>query len=202
MDRNSVIGLLLIGLILMVFTYVNKPEREALEQQKAQEQLAGKKEDSLIVRSDTIQNQAFTAMYGPLAPAASGVDSFYFLTNDRMRMRISAKGGYIDQVQLIGYNTWAKDSLILFKPDSTKFFVSIPFENRYISTGDLYFTPEKQGEVRVSGKDSVTYTLIAAGIDGKALIYTYKLHGDSYLQDRRLLQMKPPEFHRKRYSDH
>lgn len=204
MDRNSVIGLLLIGLILMVFTYVNKPEREALEQQKAQEQLAGKKEDSLIVRSDTIQNQnkftalsdtslsdslknqAFTAMYGPLAPAASGVDSFYFLTNDRMRMRISAKGGYIDQVQLIGYNTWAKDSLILFKPDSTKFFVSIPFENRYISTGDLYFTPEKQGEVRVSGKDSVTYTLIAAGIDGKALIYTYKLHGDSYMLDVKL----------------
>lgn len=202
MDRNSVIGLLLIGLILVVFTYVNKPDREALEKQQAQEQLAAIRADSLAATKPTTQPLAAVladtmvtdsalavennARFGPMAPAATGRDSFYFLSNDRMRIRISAKGGFIDQVELPDYQTWEKDSLVLFKPDSTRFNISIPFGNRFVSTEDLYFTPEKAGALKVSGKDSAEFVMVARGASGAEISLTYRIKGDAYLMDVRM----------------
>lgn len=200
MDRNSVIGLLLIGLILMVFTYVNQPEREALEQQKMREQVSSPKKDPVAVdipvkdtlgtavatdslMNDTLLRSKNQAMFGPLAPAAVGSDSFYFVSNDKMRMRIAAKGGFIDQVELRGFKTWEMDSLALFRPDSARFNIILPFGNRFVSTADLYFQPETRGNLVVSGNDSAAFVMVAKGENGASVAYTYKIRGNSYLID-------------------
>lgn len=59
MDRNSIIGLLLMGLIIFGFTYINRPsaeelERQRIEREQMQAQEAEKATDSGALKFDSI----------------------------------------------------------------------------------------------------------------------------------------------------
>ena len=189
----------MIGLVLVVFTFINKPDREALEKQRASEKQKSETlattapEKNIQVKNDTslsigqpkdsIRINALKSSFGPMAPAFEGRDSFFIIENDLMKARISSKGGYIDRVMLKKYKNWKKDSLVLFNPDSALLNITLPFGNQFLSLADLYFLPKGKLTSKLSGNDTLNIVFAANGSEGKTIEYTYKFKGNSYLID-------------------
>lgn len=156
MDRNSVIGLLLIGAIMVVFTMVNQPDREALEKQK-QEQITKDslesiqkatsaeidlKADSFIINGQPT-NQFVSTLPNEERPEIKA-ERFY-LENESVKITFSSRGGIPEQFELKDYKTWQKKPLELFLPDSSLFsFNLLNSSNKAFETSSLAFVLDQQ----------------------------------------------------------
>ena len=115
MDRNTIIGLTLIFILLMVWQQFMAPtEAEIQEQQARQDSIAQvqAREDSLkAVAKDTVEAVQLVetvddslallrqqAAFGPFAAAADGEEQTLVLENDLMKVNLSSKGGRITSV--------------------------------------------------------------------------------------------------------
>jgi YidC/Oxa1 family membrane protein insertase len=158
MDRNSITGIVLIGLILIIFSVLNRPSQEEID-------AARRRQDSLeIVRQKQISEEArqitredisqdaplaepdteqemdrLQNRYGDFALAATGTDEMYVVENEKIRVSISAKGGRPWSVRLKEFQTWDSLPLILFEGDGNSFGLNFFAQNRSISTNDLFF---------------------------------------------------------------
>ncbi len=220
MDRNSIVGIVLIFLILIGFSYLNRPSKEQIAAAKRTrdsiEQVeAAKQREAEIARdavSDSLQLAGGVAvsdsaaaeqrkeLYGAFADAASGVETFYTLENNLMKVVVSNKGGRIYSVELKGYKTYDGKPLILFDGDKNEFGMNFFAQNRSIQTENFYFVPsseekslmvsgpsvkkgkegnEKFNEESKGESKSLGMRLMAG--DGKYLEYKYTITHNSYL---------------------
>ncbi|MBP5307267.1 MAG: membrane protein insertase YidC [Paludibacteraceae bacterium] len=196
MDKNTIIGFVLIALILFGFQYFNQPSEEELAAAKQQQEQLLKqqaREDSIKAvnaqnkaeQGDTIStadaDSAAATRLGEFAPAATGSDEVFCLENDKVRLSISAKGGQIAAAQLKGFTTNAGDSLLLFNADKDGSFYSFRFitnTDRIIDTRDLYF--QQVGSVVRNGVKSTLTIRLATNTDAW-IDYVYSLNDGDYM---------------------
>ena len=179
MDKNSIIGIILIFGILIVFSIMNQPseedieaakrrrdsiaqveaEKKALEQQQAEQQ----SEETLseTVLPDTINADAELQQkideFGVFGKAAIGEQEFYIIENNLLKITLTNKGGRIYSVELKDYQTHDSLPLILFDGDETQFGLSFFAQNRSIQTDQLFFEPSfTQQSLVVSGPEVST----------------------------------------------
>ncbi|SHI67933.1 YidC/Oxa1 family membrane protein insertase [Tangfeifania diversioriginum] len=179
MDKNSIIGIILIFGILIVFSIMNQPseedieaakrrrdsiaqveaEKKALEQQQAEQQ----SEETLseTVLPDTINADAELQQkideFGVFGKAAIGDQEFYTIENNLLKITLTNKGGRIYSVELKDYQTHDSLPLILFDGDETQFGLSFFAQNRSIQTDQLFFEPSfTQQSLVVSGPEVST----------------------------------------------
>ncbi|HBN63827.1 MULTISPECIES: membrane protein insertase YidC [Duncaniella] len=99
MDRNSIIGLLLMGLIIFGFTYINRPsaeelERQRIEREQMQAQEAEKATDSGALKFDSITPAEIATIKSTVrelgvTDSLTGVST---LRVDKVDLRLSADG--------------------------------------------------------------------------------------------------------------
>jgi YidC/Oxa1 family membrane protein insertase len=193
MDKNTVIGFVLIGLVLFLFTWLNRPTPEQLEAQRLQDSIikaeqirqleeiplqeekripAGETYDEIL--SDSMQIVERENTFGVFAAAMEGTEKRIGLENERMEIRISNKGGQVSYVRLKEYTTHNSLPLVLFDGDESKLsFTLITATNRIVNTADLYFTP-------IQGDDSQTVTMRLNAGEGSYLDFIYTLSADDY----------------------
>ena len=197
MDRNSLLGLVLIGAILIGYSYLTVPTSEQLAaQQKTQDSLAliekNKKAvvaskqtvvkaiDTNLVVADTIAStladslatQALSNKYGVFAKAASVDTSVYTLENKLIKVKVSSKGGKVKSVELKSYKNWEGKPVTLFEGDSSEMALNFFANNRSVSTKDLYFAGIKS--------DSSLAMRLYAGSQDKYIEFLYTLKEDDY----------------------
>jgi YidC/Oxa1 family membrane protein insertase len=156
MDRNSVIGLLLIGAIMVVFTMVNQPDREALEKQK-QEQITKDSLESIQkaasaeidLKADSLKiNGQPTNQFVSTSPTEEQPEikaEKFYLENESVKITFSSRGGIPEQFELKDYKTWQKKPLELFLPDSSLFsFNLLNSSNKALETSSLAFVLDQQ----------------------------------------------------------
>ena len=169
MNKNTVIGLVLIFGLFIVSIYLNKPSEAQLRQQKRKADsmelinqakyksdiqevardrvisVAKEKEKVLAtgkkLDSLTVLRLTKKDELGAFANAAIGKDSLYSIENDVYKLGISTLGGKISHVELKDYLTWDKRPLALMSKDSLQFGFSFFSNNRIINTNKLYFQP-------------------------------------------------------------
>jgi YidC/Oxa1 family membrane protein insertase len=204
MDRNSVVGLVLIGLILIGFSILNAPSEEelavmkreqdsiALVQKQEMVKVAGQKANSSAIAAaplfadtvnlnDSARAALLSDRLGAFADAGTGTESLVTIENDLMKVVLTSLGGRVKSVELKKYKTWDGKPVHLFESDSTKFGFNFFAQNRSISTNDLYFTPAGSA-FKVTGSDSNSIAFRAsAGSPNRYIEYVYTLHGDKYL---------------------
>ncbi|MBK8876466.1 MAG: YidC/Oxa1 family insertase periplasmic-domain containing protein [Bacteroidetes bacterium] len=149
MDRNSIIGLLLIGAVLIGFSLWNAPGAEELAQkQKTQDSLIAVEQkakleaiaaakvaksampaltDTLSLNgieqpSDSLRALQLQQQFGSFAAAAEGTEAFTTIENDKLKVTFTNKGGRVHAVELKEYKTSTQKPLILFESDSTVFW--------------------------------------------------------------------------------
>jgi len=127
MDKNTITGLALIFVILITFSYFNKPSQREIEAAKRQtdsivqveadnaRQADSKARDAAAAlqgkligtKSDSTEkiavNDELKSLYGVFSDAAKGTERFITLENNLMKIRVSTKGGKIYSVELKGY---------------------------------------------------------------------------------------------------
>lgn len=195
MDKNTVIGFVLIGLILIGFTWLNRPSQEQVEAQRRyrdsvamvqyeMQQAAALEQAKKDVSSDnvsldglpdSVQQVKLQNNFGAFASAAVGTEEVITLENDNIEVKINNKGGYVCYARVKDYVTYEKEPLILFEGDDSKFNVTfVTTTNRIVNTSDLYFTPVKN-----ASQNSVTMRLDVG--DGGTIDFVYTLSPDDYM---------------------
>jgi len=201
MDRNSIIGLSLIGLILVGTFFINKPTVEELERrQKVQDSLAlvarqqsedsvrlqqkklDERPDSVRLIQDSIANKN---RMGSFTPIATGKDEHVILENDLMRLELASKGGQPYSLLLKPYKRAKQEGqeeqeeLYLFSGTEQTFgYTFATQESKQISTKELFFTPSAKS-VKIE-KDSASITMRAALSNDVYLEQTYTLYPESF----------------------
>jgi len=165
MDKNTITGLALIFVILITFSYFNKPSQREIEAAKRQtdsivqveadnaRQADSKARDAAAAlqgkligtKSDSTEkiavNDELKSRYGVFSDAAKGTERFITLENNLMKIRVSTKGGKIYSVELKGYKRFNGEPLVLFDGDKNRFGLNFFSQNKSIQTDQFFFVP-------------------------------------------------------------
>ena len=182
-DKNSLIGLLLMGFILIIFNTYFFPQVEVAETEKKNtteivttinevqiEQSQTKIIADAIV--DSIINKQYINQYGIFANTATGSEQESILENDKLKITFSNKGGRITSVILKEFQTHDSLPLQLFDRDSSRFNLQFSV-GQAIETENLFFSSKQNG-------NSLSMKLIADTYHYVEYIYTIT---DDYLID-------------------
>ena len=182
MNKNSILGFILIALVLIGFSWYNSPSQEQIEAAQRQDSIAAAlqeqaKKAAAQEANDRKRQEATAAAADTTAlfyPALQGTSQQVTLKNSKLELTLDTKGGVVRKARILGFKDLdgAKD-LTLFdgKDQNLNFLFSGKEDN--IVTADLYFTPSEQ-------TDS-TVTLTATAVNGGQLIMRYRLGNDYML---------------------
>jgi len=162
MNKNSIIGIVLIIGILVGWSIWVTPSKEEIARQReiqdsiyqanraryiadsirfmeaqkaAEQQLSTQSETN--VASDAVMRDK----YGVFTTTAKGEEQLYTIENDVLKMTLTTKGAFVKTVELKDYKTWDSLPLIGFDENTSKFNLSFFASNRNVNTIDLFFTP-------------------------------------------------------------
>ena len=165
MDKNTITGLALIFVILITFSYFNKPSQSELDAAKRQSDsivqveaenarqtdLKAKETEAILkaklsgaTTDSTGKSQAnseLKSLYGVFSEAVKGTEHFITLENNLMKIKVSNKGGKIYSVELKGYKRFNGEPLVLFEGDKNRFGLNFFSQNKSIQTDQFYFVP-------------------------------------------------------------
>lgn len=206
MDRNTIIGIVLIFVIIIGFALINQPseeelakaqqridsiarvekarmEEEALKQQELQKSTAAiLPADSVTgqVNNDSLREAAKVNQFGRFATLTEGERKFYTIENELIRLTFTNQGGRLFSVQLKEYQTWDARPLYLFAGDSSLFDLNFSSDNRAISTQNLFFEYLGKDSAMVVAKDSQTVAFRLSPDSTSSIIFEYTIKPGSY----------------------
>jgi len=163
MNRNSIIGFILIaGILIGYFIWMSPSDEELTERKRMSDSLAVIKrhQDSIALvqairekeareqqenlreaGSEDAGTEDLSSRYGAFAGTAQGEEHTYFVETDLLKVGISSKGGKIVSVELKEYTTWDTLPLILIQDNNNLFGFNFFSGSRSIHTNDLFFEP-------------------------------------------------------------
>lgn len=182
MDKNTMTGLVLMGLLLIGFSWWSQPSAEeqakkmqqdsiaAVTQHKAElaKQQAHAKE---IADLKAKQKADTTALFHA---ALEGQAQEVVLKNEHLELSVNTKGGTVSKAIIKNFKDREDNpDVILFDDKVQKLNFIMSTKEANIATQDLYFSPSAQ-------TDS-TLTLTAEAGQGKSLVIQYRLGADYLL---------------------
>ncbi|MBQ8224154.1 MAG: membrane protein insertase YidC [Bacteroides sp.] len=184
MDKNTITGLVLIGALLIGFSYFSRPSQEQLEaQQRYYDSIAQvqQREAALKAKSEAAlaNEKAWAAANDSDAvffSARQGSNEQVTIQNNLAVLTVDTKGGRISSATLKEYMGQDKVTPVtLF--DGKDASLNFLFYNKQetIQTEDYYFTP-----VNVT---DTTVTMRLSADETSYIDFTYTMHHDTYLVD-------------------
>lgn len=201
MDRNSILGFVLIGIILVAWLYFQSkntppkpPETRKTEQQVNQDTAkknvqppvtdTGRKQ--IAIDTSAINNPAMEK-YGILfSKFETGEDKIIIIETDKYHAEFSTKGGALIKYEVKGFNTWDNYPVQLLHLDKGG-ELNILFnstEGKLINTRNLYFTSGYKPWEKVNLNGSREYKLsfeLPIDSSGAMISKTYTFKNDSYM---------------------
>ena len=204
MDKNTWIGFLLIAVIIVGFSLLNRPskeelaerqrindsialvqiqEREAqvLSEQLSQEVQAEQNNEIATAANHEELEQRVADIYGPFAPAAKGEEGLVTIENEKIRVGIARRGGRLAQAELKEYKAYGDsvNNLCLFHGDeSSQSFTLVTQNNRILSTQNLYFQPVA---LHTDTAGTTLVMRLLTNIEGSYMDFVYTLPKDDYM---------------------
>ena len=190
MNKNNIIGFLLIAVVLIGFSWYNQPSAEEqrtafvqdsiakakhAEMEKASKAAAAKRQANAKAKVEADSTALF---YSALKGQAKKI----VLRNEKVELTLNTKGATVEKAVIkgyVGHNLKVKDGsadakdVTLFDGNDQSLKFMLEAKEANIITSDLYFTPSN-----VTDK-SVTLTAVAG--EGKTLTMTYTLGKDYML---------------------
>ncbi len=182
MDKNTIIGLVLMAAVLIGFSWYNTNQERNLQSNQTEQTTTQKAADN---------KQQSAADKAPLAKATTdSTDIFYASTKDqkpatielknhKVTVKISTKGGAISEVRLNEYKSYKdfeakkENPLLLYSAKDAGLNFKLDTKEGTLDFSDYYFTPINQ-------TDS-TVTMRLAASNGASIDVDYKLLADNYL---------------------
>ena len=190
MNKNNIIGFLLIAVVLIGFSWYNQPSAEEqraafvqdsiakakhAEMEKASKAAAAKRQTNAKAK---VEADSTALVYSALKGQAKKI----VLKNEKVELTLNTNGATVEKAVIkgyVGHNLQVKDGsadakdVTLFDGNDQSLKFMLEAKEANIITSDLYFTPSN-----VTDK-SVTMTAVAG--EGKTLTLTYTLGNDYML---------------------
>lgn len=187
MDRNSVIGFVLLGVLFVGYIFFNQKQQVAAKREKdRQDSIANlnkpKPVDTASYTSAGVPDSSILAgTYGTFAGAASGTPQTAVLENKVLKITFSNHGGQPAQVQLKEFKDYEGKPLLLANSSFNRISLQVPANNTILNTADLYFTGGNVQQL-ADGSQAITYRLSTSN-PAQYLEYVYTLKQDGYALD-------------------
>ena len=190
MDKNNIIGFLLIAAVLIGFSWYNQPSAEeqraafvkdSIEQaNKSQSEKAAQMEKNK--RQQAEKQKVLSDTTSLFHKALTGNVERIVLKNKKVELTFSSKGAYVEQAVIKGYvghnikvknGSADKKNLTLFSGADQSISYLLNAKETNINTAELYFVPSEVSDS--------TVTFIADAGEGKSLTLKYALGRDYML---------------------
>ena len=195
MDRNTIIGIVLIIGIFILFGYLNKPSEEQVAKMQrqtdsiarvnAEKAMLQKTADAAQIKTDSIKKVEEIKQMGSFATSLKGENKIITLENELLKVNVSTLGGRISSVEVKNYKTYTGKPLILFNEDESSFGLQFWGNNNNIETQKLYFAPDRADSVIIAdakgGVQKLTMRLNSG--TNSYIDYIYTIKPGSYLLD-------------------
>ena len=182
MNKDTIIGFVLIAVVLIAFSWYNQPSKEEMEAyQHQQDSIAAVQRDK-----ETKQKMAEAAKKAEAEATAQGDTTALFYTalngtnedivlkNQKVELTFSTKGGTISKAVIKGFadKDGNKDVTLFDTKDQQMNFLLAGKQDNII-TQELFFTP--------SNVSDSTVTMTAQAADGGSIVLDYRLGPDHLL---------------------
>jgi YidC/Oxa1 family membrane protein insertase len=185
MDKNTVIGFVILALLFFGYFYYSSQGKLAYEKQQQHTQdslnrMKPKADSSLNTanKTDTASARQDAALQS-IIQDTSGREEFVTLENKVLKITFTNKGGQPLKVELKDFKTFKGKPLILLDGQFSN--ISYPIntgDNETAQTADLLFTPSKlvtDGD----GKQTISFSLVSK--NGQRIVHQYILSPDGYM---------------------
>ncbi len=189
MDKNTVIGFVLIGALLIAMFIINSRSNQAytVEKKRIEDSIAAAKPkaDPALVIKDSLVKDSLLAAKQKLPPVfiteTSNEEHLDTLENDLIKIVFTNKGGQPKIVELKNYKKFDGKPLILADGKFNKLSYKINAGNGQVpETADIAFVSSKK-IVNADKSQSISFVLKDSA--GKEITHQYTLPPDSYLVD-------------------
>ncbi len=190
MNKNTVIGFVLIGLILFGFSWYNTKQFNEQERARfvadsiaqAEALKNAPKVDSVIMAlNDSVARAQMAQAYAApvykdslLEQASKAQEEFFTLENNKIRVTFTSKGAQASQVLVKDYYTHDSLDLYLMRKGASQFAIDF-YTDQQISTADFNFTKVAQSD------SSLTFRLPFG--ENAYIEHEYVLNPDEYMVD-------------------
>lgn len=179
MDKNTVVGLVLIAVVLIGFSFYSTNTQKQQAAQPAQQESLAQAQEKNAARQDADRAAAALDSTALFHEALTGKNEKIVLKNNKVTVTINSKGGTVSEVRLNEYRGYAdykegrENPLLLYSEKDASLSFVLETKDNNIRTGNYYFTP-------VGVTDS-TVTMQLRSPGGETLQFDYKLWADNYL---------------------
>lgn len=185
LDRNSVIGFVLLALLFFGYFFFNSQAQKdhALQQKRIDDSLAALKPkvDPAAVRIDSLRadSSARVAAAGQFTSASLGSEEITVLENNLLKIGFTNKGGQPAYVQLKKYLSADSSPVTLAgsKTDKLSYRINTGPTNT-AETADLFFAAGKRSQ---QGDSLQSISFVLSDSTGRSITHTYTLKKDEYM---------------------
>lgn len=207
MDKNTVLGLLAVGVILLGFSLItSKQSNRQIEARRvadsiarAEGRLASPEPEMAVTEFD--QNAASAELSHTadsikrlrmgdfLVNAETGTEEFHTYSNELMDVTFSTKGAHVSGVKLRNFSRFGEEGpLEMYEPGSSYFnmglYLAAPGGYYYMNSGDYHFTHAGTETVTLSDNRSAQRVLFRLEVDSLSFIqYAYTILSNDYMVD-------------------
>ena len=182
MDKNNIIGFVLIALVLIGFTWYQQPSAEEQRAAFVQDSIAqvtkakAEKQAKLAeaARQKAIKKAIAEDTTSLFYNALRGQAESIVLKNEKIELTLNTKGATVEKAVIKGFDDYkGNKEITLFDGEDQKLSYTLSAKETNISTSDLYFVP--------SAVTDSTVTFTAEAAQGKSLTIEYRLGADYML---------------------
>ena len=183
MNKDTIIGFVLIAIVLIGFSWWNQPSAEQIEAAKKQDsietvmkELAKKTQEEAALAAKqqaTVADSSAVDTTALFRSALNGTSQQVVLKNDKLQLTLDTKGGVIRKAVIKNFKSIdGSNDVTLFDAQDQNLNFMLAGKQDNIVTADLFFTPSEQ-------TDS-TVTMKAQAQNGGEIALKYRL-GKDYL---------------------
>ena len=196
MDRNTIIGFLLMALVLFGYTWYMQPSPEQKAAMQRYQDSLLQVENTRLAEINDVETAATDPVeemtvdehtlrlrneYVDFAPFAEGEEKTITLSNPQVTLTFSTHGGRLTQAILNEYNTYDSLPVMLFNSENNAYGFIFKAQGRTINTADLYFVPELSADNR-------TLSMKLPFENGSSFEVRYTLPEEGYMLDMKIYQ--------------
>lgn len=181
MNKDTIIGFVLIAIVLIGFSWYNQPSAEEIEAARRQDSIAAVTKEKAIqaqkIAAQTQQAAADSAALNDTTAlfhqAMNGTSQKVVLKNSKLELTLDTKGGVVKKAVIKGFKSIDdKPDVTLFDEQDQNLNFMLAGKQDNIVTADLFFTPSEQTDT--------TVTMTAVAGNGGQVSLKYHL-GQDYL---------------------
>lgn len=181
MDRNSIIGFVLLLALGAGYIFWNNHEQTVYQEQKMADSLAMLANQKPITpqaqTTASLTDTAAKVTDSTLPPAFRGKEQLVSISNGELTLQFNTKGGYPVEASLDSFKTYGGGKLSIFKSNANKLSFNIPVNGKTLTTDQLFFTPQ----VNALPDGGKQMRLTATVADGQSVVLDYSLPKTGYM---------------------